>query len=573
MARNYYDVLGIARGASDTEIKKAYRKLALKYHPDRNPGDNEAEEKFKEAGVAFQCLSDPQKRAFYDRYSIDPDTPEGQSIREHSDPFDIYSAGGIGPDFGMSGYRGPADFVDAFNRACQWSSVADIFQGFVNGVHGRKRPDSERTLREEQDAAESVGWPKSKANPDGTEISNHRLNRLFELRNADKLLQIARDTTNTVKTQISAWKYAIAALKDLGKGDVLEHLISANELPPKMIAMAENATIQVHIKSGNKDRLIELLESEQTTDDMAEIIWTGLVDIAYREKDTGTLVTIVEGSDGRLNEHAQKTLVDVIRTAIFSIDDLPKLAAIDGNEAVSDKARGHARGIHARLRYEYCRENTDDEKAGSELLQIALDTSLPIYYRSERIYAGTEAAKLYRKEKSQIADAAIVRMYLAYKKRELPTDTTYGNMHSEIYDAIKEKGLGEQIANQQLEQKEFKDAIETALKFMDENEARDSIIRKGVDELVAANQKSELRRFLNELKIRYKSELYNHIRACLSGKQVLQQPAASGIDSAMGTSDIGMASGDRRRAFEKSRKPTGETSTQTGIRRGINHTS
>ena len=66
--RDYYEVLGVARSASDQEIKSAYRKLAVKYHPDKNQGDNAAEERFKEAAEAYSVLSDPQKRAHYDRF-------------------------------------------------------------------------------------------------------------------------------------------------------------------------------------------------------------------------------------------------------------------------------------------------------------------------------------------------------------------------------------------------------------------------------------------------------------------------------------------------------------------------
>src|ERR671917_296626 len=66
--RDYYEVLGIARQASEQEIKSAYRRLAVKFHPDKNPGDHEAEEKFKEAAEAYSVLSDAEQRARYDRF-------------------------------------------------------------------------------------------------------------------------------------------------------------------------------------------------------------------------------------------------------------------------------------------------------------------------------------------------------------------------------------------------------------------------------------------------------------------------------------------------------------------------
>ena len=69
--RDYYEVLGVSRSASESEIKKAYRKLAVKYHPDKNPGDAEAEEKFKEISAAFEVLKDPSKRQQYDQFGHD----------------------------------------------------------------------------------------------------------------------------------------------------------------------------------------------------------------------------------------------------------------------------------------------------------------------------------------------------------------------------------------------------------------------------------------------------------------------------------------------------------------------
>ena len=73
MERNYYDILGVDRNASEAEIKKAFKKLSLKYHPDRNPGDKEAEQKFKEINSAYQCLSDHDKRTHYDMFGTDDD--------------------------------------------------------------------------------------------------------------------------------------------------------------------------------------------------------------------------------------------------------------------------------------------------------------------------------------------------------------------------------------------------------------------------------------------------------------------------------------------------------------------
>src|SRR5215218_4211777 len=66
--RDYYEILGVNRTATDTEIKRAYRTLAVKHHPDKNPGDAQAEEKFKECAEAYAVLSDSQKRAAYDRF-------------------------------------------------------------------------------------------------------------------------------------------------------------------------------------------------------------------------------------------------------------------------------------------------------------------------------------------------------------------------------------------------------------------------------------------------------------------------------------------------------------------------
>ena len=78
--RDYYEVLGVEKSASAEEIKKAYRKKAMQFHPDRNPGDKTAEEKFKEVGEAYEVLSDDDKRARYDQFGFQGVDPDRKSV-------------------------------------------------------------------------------------------------------------------------------------------------------------------------------------------------------------------------------------------------------------------------------------------------------------------------------------------------------------------------------------------------------------------------------------------------------------------------------------------------------------
>src|SRR6185503_8932035 len=107
--RDYYEILGVAKGAPDDEIKKAYRKLAIKYHPDKNPDDKSAEEKFKEAAEAYEVLSNPEKRQRYDQFGhAGVGGASGQGGHGGMNMDDIFSQFGdiFGGAFGFGGGGG-----------------------------------------------------------------------------------------------------------------------------------------------------------------------------------------------------------------------------------------------------------------------------------------------------------------------------------------------------------------------------------------------------------------------------------------------------------------------------------
>lgn len=125
--RDYYEVLGVSKGASEDEIKKAYRKTAKKYHPDLHPDDKAAEEKFKECNEAYEVLSDPQKKARYDQFGfagVDPN----------------YGAGGAGGYGGGFGFDGDIDLGDIFSS----------FFGGGGGGFGGRNPNAPQRGRDIQ---------------------------------------------------------------------------------------------------------------------------------------------------------------------------------------------------------------------------------------------------------------------------------------------------------------------------------------------------------------------------------------------------------------------------------------
>ena len=125
--RDYYEILGVSRDAEADTIKKEYRKLAMKYHPDKNPDNKEAEEKFKEASEAYEILSDPEKRQLYDQYGHDG--VSGQ-----------FGAGG----FSWENFTRQADINDIFG-----DGFSSIFEGLFGGGFGGGRSGGRRSNRGE----------------------------------------------------------------------------------------------------------------------------------------------------------------------------------------------------------------------------------------------------------------------------------------------------------------------------------------------------------------------------------------------------------------------------------------
>src|SRR5215203_275658 len=128
--RDYYEVLGVARTAPAEEIKRAYRKLAVKFHPDKNPGDHTAEEKFKELGEAYDVLMDDNKRAAYDRF--------GHAA----------FAQGTGGARGGGGFHDPFDiFREVFSGNAGGGGAGGIFEQFFGGGGAAARPDRDGKQR------------------------------------------------------------------------------------------------------------------------------------------------------------------------------------------------------------------------------------------------------------------------------------------------------------------------------------------------------------------------------------------------------------------------------------------
>lgn len=130
--KDFYSILGVPRGSSDEDLKKAYRKLAMKYHPDKNPGDKSAEEKFKEASEAYEVLRDPKRRQMYDQFGHSG-AQAGPGFR--GNPFEGFEG------FGGAG-QGPENMNDFFS-----DFFGDVFAGGGRRRSGFSRPPKGADLR------------------------------------------------------------------------------------------------------------------------------------------------------------------------------------------------------------------------------------------------------------------------------------------------------------------------------------------------------------------------------------------------------------------------------------------
>ncbi len=128
--RDYYEILGLSKGANKADIKKSYRQIAMKYHPDKNPGDKEAESKFKEAAEAYSVLNDEKKKSHYDQFGHPPEGGMGGS------PFDGFGGGGGG--FGVDLSDALRIFMDGFGGG-GGGGFGDIFGGGGGGSRSRGR--------------------------------------------------------------------------------------------------------------------------------------------------------------------------------------------------------------------------------------------------------------------------------------------------------------------------------------------------------------------------------------------------------------------------------------------------
>lgn len=232
--RDYYEVLGVEKSATKDEIKKAYRKLAVKYHPDRNPGDKEAEEKFKEATEAYEVLSDDQKRPVYDQYGhagLDGMGGGGFSggfggSHAFHDFQDIFGGGGLGDIFerifggggGFSGFSGFSGGRSSYSGPAQGDSLRyDLTISFKESVFGAK---SDIKFRHEEACTACKG---SGAAPDGKKVKCATCGGVGQVRRSSGFFAI-QQTCPTCRGSGTSIDKPCTKCRGAGSESVLKHI-------------------------------------------------------------------------------------------------------------------------------------------------------------------------------------------------------------------------------------------------------------------------------------------------------------------------------------------------------------
>lgn len=199
--RDYYEILGVDKKASDAEIKKAYRKLAKKYHPDLHPDDKDAKDKFSEVNEAYEVLSDPQKRKKYDTFGKNANFTAGQNFNPNDFGFDFGNFGGSSYTYTTGSDSGFSDFFDSLfgNFGKSSSNFRPGSQRFTNGsTFTSKKKNTLNTIIEISIDEAIKGCKKSVSVKDSNEIKNIEIN-------------IPKGIKNNNKIKIDGSKYGINA--------------------------------------------------------------------------------------------------------------------------------------------------------------------------------------------------------------------------------------------------------------------------------------------------------------------------------------------------------------------------
>nr|MBP3283091.1 molecular chaperone DnaJ [Treponema sp.] len=221
--RDYYEVLGVEKSASKEDIKRAYRKLAIKYHPDKNPGDKEAEEKFKEATEAYEVLSDDQKKAAYDQYGfegVDGMGGGGGYSHAYEDFSDLFSGSGFGDIFdrifgnGRGGFGGRS----AYSGPVQGDSLRyDLSISFKEAVFGTK---ADIKFKHEEKCSSCNG---SGAAPDGKKVTCRTCGGVGQVRRSSGFFSI-QQTCPTCRGSGSSIDKPCTKCRGTGSETVLKHI-------------------------------------------------------------------------------------------------------------------------------------------------------------------------------------------------------------------------------------------------------------------------------------------------------------------------------------------------------------